>query len=248
LRERNLDYKIVGLEILFLLCWMGFSPLACSGAVVWSDDFNDGNHDGWTICRNPVYDSVSNWSATNGYLQLAGSDWGIISHPSNVAYGTWSLDFKFDEAQVVTRSWADIVFISSNLDGATDDLACYFLAFVVSMAAESYGLALRLGKAKDGVFTTMDSSETLLSVAGWHHIDVTRTTTGLFSVYNNGSLILQGTDTDIGTSELFSLWAGQGLLDNVVVDDAPPIDWLPIGMGASAVVIIAVVVIFLKRR
>ena len=45
----RLDYKIVGLAILFLLCWMGCSPLACRGTQVWSDDFNDGNYDGWTM-------------------------------------------------------------------------------------------------------------------------------------------------------------------------------------------------------
>ena len=46
------DYRIVGFAILFLLCWMGFSPLACRSAMVWSDDFNDGDYDGWTICEN----------------------------------------------------------------------------------------------------------------------------------------------------------------------------------------------------
>jgi rhodanese-related sulfurtransferase len=31
----KLDYKIVGLAVLFLFCWMGYSP---GSAVVWSDD------------------------------------------------------------------------------------------------------------------------------------------------------------------------------------------------------------------
>ncbi|MHA2057877.1 MAG: hypothetical protein ACW979_09640 [Candidatus Thorarchaeota archaeon] len=37
----KLDYKIVGLAIIFLLCWMGYSPIACRSTVVWSDDFNE---------------------------------------------------------------------------------------------------------------------------------------------------------------------------------------------------------------
>ncbi|MHA2004770.1 MAG: rhodanese-like domain-containing protein [Candidatus Thorarchaeota archaeon] len=34
----KLDYKIVGLAVLFLLCWMGYSPEVSTSAVVWSDD------------------------------------------------------------------------------------------------------------------------------------------------------------------------------------------------------------------
>ena len=71
MRKRNLDYKIVGLAILFLLCWMGYSPLACRGAVVWSDDFNDGNYDGWTICDNSTLND-GNWgfSGSLGYAPM----------------------------------------------------------------------------------------------------------------------------------------------------------------------------------
>ncbi|MFW9967836.1 MAG: hypothetical protein ACFFEA_11855, partial [Candidatus Thorarchaeota archaeon] len=77
----GMDYKIVGLATVFLLCWMGYFPLACEGAVVWSDDFNDLNYDGWTICDNStLYNgdygfSGSNWTAADGYLQIE-EGWG----------------------------------------------------------------------------------------------------------------------------------------------------------------------------
>ncbi len=79
---------------------------------------------------------------------------------------------------------------------------------------------------------------------------MTRTTAGLFSVYHDGSLMVQGTDTDITTSEMLWLWfAYESIIDNIVVDDAPPLDWLLIAVvGGSAVVIIAVAVVFLRRR
>ena len=35
-------------------------PILVSADVVWSDNFDDGNYDGWTICENPVYSSGSN--------------------------------------------------------------------------------------------------------------------------------------------------------------------------------------------
>ena len=34
----RLDSKTVGIAVLILLCWMGYCPLACRSAMVWSDD------------------------------------------------------------------------------------------------------------------------------------------------------------------------------------------------------------------
>ena len=111
-------------------------------------------------------------------------------------------------------------------------------------------MEFRLGGLVDGVDTLIDSTEDLFSIAGLHHIEVTRTTAGLFSVYHNGSLVMQGENSTIVTSEMFWLWfAYESITDNIEVDDAPPIDLVVIVIiGASAVVIIAVVVIFLRRR
>ena len=260
------DYRIVGFAILFLLCWMGFSPLACRSAMVWSDDFNDGDYDGWTICENLALGSKwptagyngSQWSATNSYLQLDQEGWGVMTRPSNVAYGTWSFDFKFNETQIGYGSDAAVVIISSD-DILTDDWDDpeYFeiyIHFEVSTLEEPHNFTLFLKKYHDGDRTIIDSVWHV-PVAGWHHIDVTRNTTGWFSVYHNGSPIMEGGDTDIDTSELFWLQFEEWqMIDNVVVSDTvditpEPFDWLPIAIiGASAVVIIAVLVIILKRR
>ena len=254
-RDR-LDYKIVGLVILLLLCLMGYSPLTGRGAVVWSDDFNDGDYSGWTICDNPVYNNDSEWSATNNYLQLDQGtwsdffllDWGIISHPSNVVYGTWSFDFRFDEAQLDTGEFASIEFISNNLDGdSMGDWRCYWIYFHAVSAAE-FEIQLR-----KNTVTILATYETPVAAAGWHHIEVTRTEAGLFSVYHNGALIMEAEDTDITTSELFAFSPQEGaMFDNIVVRDdivPPPTDVIPLVIiGVIAVVIIAVLVIFLKRR
>ena len=265
------DYRIVGFAILFLLCWMGFSPLACRGAVVWSDDFNDGDYDGWTICENLALGSKwptggfngSQWLATNSYLQLDQEGQGVITYPSNVAYGTWSFDFKFNETQIGFGSDADVVIISDDgilTEGWPRPYYEIYIRFVVSTFEEPRNFTLKLKKTRDGDKTTIDSVWPV-PVAGWHHIDVTRNTTGWFSVYHNGSLVMEGEGgTDIDTSELFWLQFEEWqMIDNIVVNDEvipitpptttpPPFDWLPIGIGVSAVVIIVVLVIILKRR
>jgi hypothetical protein len=246
---------------------MGYLPLACEGAVVWSDDFNDSNYDGWTICDNStLYDgnwgwSGSNWTAANGYLQIeAGYEeagWGVISHPSNVAYGKWSFDFRVNEALVESldrpEPIANFDFISENFYDWNDydsDGTCYWIHIGTVATAEGFEMEFRLNSVVDGAYTLIDSLEDLLPIAGWHQIEVTRSAAGLFSVFHNGSLILQGQNTEITTSEMIWLWFGyESMIDNIVVDDAPPLDLLPIVViGASAVVIIVIVVIFLRRR
>ena len=243
MRER-LEYKIVGLAILFLLCWMGFSPLASRGAVVWSDDFNDGDYDGWII-----YDNGSNWSATNEYLQIDQGSAGGISHPSTVAYGTWSFDYKAHED---TFDGFAVDFISNDVNEVTTEFwNCYWLAFAPAYTQETRGVAVSLHYYNYSTGDIIiDSAEDYIPLAGWHHIEVTRTRAGLFSVYHNGSLIMQEEHTEMETSELFVLNGDhQEMYDNVVVSDDSGPDWLLIAaIGVSAVVIIAVVVIILKRR
>jgi hypothetical protein len=258
---------IAGLAM-FVLC-ISVCTTTTNATEGWSDNFNDGDFDGWTICENPVISSGSNWNATSNCLKLDQyPHGGLITHPSTVAYGTWSFDFKADETQVRTDTMAAIDFISSNVHDVDDygDLSAYWVQFIAG-ADDNFGISLR--KQHGGVLTVIDSNETRVPAADWHHIHVTRTEAGLFSVYHNGSLIMQEADTEIDTSELFAFFPGQycgfAVLDNVAVHDdvlppPPPTttttsttttsvlsDWLPIGIGVSAVVIIAVVVIVRKR-
>jgi hypothetical protein len=232
----KLDYKIVGLAIIFLLCWMGYSPIACRSTVVWSDDFNDANY----------------------YLQLDQADWGIITHPSEVAYGTWSFDFNANESYIGSTAGINIISTDHVHTALTEDdwsspeqTAIWILFEVFPEEA-----LLTLNKRYDADITIIDYE--VIPVEGWHHIVVTRNTTGWFEVFRNDVLIMEGGDTDITTSELFFVWFEDWqMIDNIVVDDEVlPIDgnggqidwWLIAIIGASAVVIILVLVIILKRR
>ncbi|MFW9850735.1 MAG: hypothetical protein ACFFF4_16535 [Candidatus Thorarchaeota archaeon] len=252
-------YKIVGLAVLILLCWMGYSPIAVSSTEVWSDNFNDGNYDGWTICENTAIISPSTWSAADNYLQIDQEDWGIISHPSDTAYGTWSFDVKGDEALVDSASHASIEFISTNVTTLDDlnDWTCYWIYFTVSSVSEGKMYTLKLRK---NVNTVLAFYDTPVPVGGWQHIDVTRTAAGMFSVYLNGSLVMQVGDNDITTSDMFTLSPNKWhMIDNIVVDDEititpttttdVPVDWTLIIIGVTVVVIVLVlVIIVLKRR
>jgi hypothetical protein len=253
--------------------------------MVWSDNFNDGNYDGWTICDNAALAAQfpsagfneSQWSAADNHLKLDQEDMGIITHPSNVANGTWSFDIKLNETLIDSTTEFQFAFIADDLILTTDDFDLtqrYCINLNVLSAAETMALSLR--KRLSGEFTVIDTYGTYVPVTGWHSINITRTEAGLMSVYLNDTHIMQVMDTDIDTCELVWLWFEDGtMIDNIVVNDEvlithttptptettpttttttpttppPPFDWLPIAIiGASAVVIVAVLVFVLRRR
>ncbi|MGD9395703.1 MAG: hypothetical protein PVJ05_04680 [Candidatus Thorarchaeota archaeon] len=252
---------IAGLAM-FVLCISIFTTTT-DATVIWEDDFDDGNYDGWTVCDNSTLHegnygwSGSTWSAANYYLQLE-DDWGIISHPSDVAYGRWSFDFKANGTQM-----GNIAFISNNFYELNDTLGLYeygqfyFINFDVDTYPE-HTFTITLNKRFDDDKTILDY-HAQVPAAGWHHFDVTRNTTGCFTVYHNGSQIMQVVDTDIDTSEMFWLWWSKWqTLDNVVVDD----NWnftingavdgdmttILIIAGIGIAVVVMVLVVFVKRR
>ncbi|MHA2323560.1 MAG: hypothetical protein ACXACG_18170 [Candidatus Thorarchaeota archaeon] len=213
---------VAGITV-FVLC-IAVYPTTTNATVVWSDDFDDGNYDGWTLCNNTVINTSSNWSAANYYLQVL-QDTGTITHPSNIAYGKWSFDFKANGTQVTTGQGLSIGFISNDINNVTNvvnpqDWLCYGIKIRAVSTIEGKEFRLDLTKWYGGVFTILDNYDSYLSVGGLHHIDVTRTPAGLFQVYYNGSPVLQAEDTEMTTSELFVVslqdW---NMVDNIVVDD-----------------------------
>jgi hypothetical protein len=272
-----MDYKIFGLAIMFLLCWMGYSPLASRSTIVWSDDFSDAIYNEWTIVDRPMVNPLSNWTAADNCLQIDQDDSGTITHPSSVAYGTWSFDFKVNENEVRSGTGAAIAFISNDIHNMTSvvepaDWQCYWLRIRSYVKSEGgYGLSFQLRKWYDDFDATINASETHLSVTDWNHLAVTRNTTGFFSVYYNGTEVMQGEGTEITTSELFVVslnsWC---MIDNVVVRDdvlpppppttttttpppttpppaGIPLELLALGIGVPVVIIVIVVGMKMRR-
>ncbi|MHA1939427.1 MAG: hypothetical protein ACXABV_09940 [Candidatus Thorarchaeota archaeon] len=253
---------------MFALC-ISVCTTTSNAAVVWEDNFDDGNYDGWAICNNTAVNPASNWSAVNNYLRLEQKDSGTISHPSDIAYGTWSFDFKANETEVTIGRGFAIAFISNDINNVTDvvitdDWSCYWIDFRAVNTSEGFRFALRCSKWHDGIHWVIDAEyDEYFPFSGWHHIDVSRNTTGYFSVYLNGSLVLQGVDTELTTSELFVVSLSDwNMIDNVAVDEPittttttttpttpppPPWDPIAIGVGVAAVVIVLAIVL-LRRR
>ncbi|MFX1343224.1 MAG: hypothetical protein ACFFAL_11120 [Promethearchaeota archaeon] len=94
---------------------------------------------------------------------------------------------------------------------------------------------------------------TFNEISEWVHFDITRDTSGTFSVYMNGTLYNQFTDNTYAITAYFGLASFPGhAFDNVVVDNTPlstPINPLIIGaVGALVIIVVVIIVVVLLRR
>ncbi|MHA2425422.1 MAG: hypothetical protein ACXAEF_11590 [Candidatus Thorarchaeota archaeon] len=188
-------------------------------AVIWSDNFTDGDMDGWVTWAWP--DLESNFTVIDGCVYSQGEDLiNIAGHESTLAYGTWSFDILIGGYQ-----YSGVQFISMTelTEGASIGDG-YELAF----STESRG---GVGQPSIQLFEHGSTADFLgyhiMNLAGWHHVDITRDARGFFCVYMNGSLVIEAVDETITTSTAFGMVfeenAGCGF-DNVVVSNTIDVD------------------------
>lgn len=214
-----------------------------NAAVVWSDDFNDGNYVGWTV-------DLGNYMVVDNYLK-GQSTTNAIYHPSTIITGTWSFDVYFPGY----LGGASIVFFMAN------QTARGFPDFSYQIKV-SRG-AIELKKNSGWIRHALDNYYPTSAVKGWQHIDVTRDSNGAFCVYVNGSLKLQAVDTEMNFSSYFLFYCEEDEgIDNIRVSntiDVSPTDdtnettpppgipgfpWIGIALG----IIIAMSILLIKRR
>ncbi len=102
------------LALLILLSILLSSVDQCNAAIVWSDDFDDGNLDGWTQsgCTELTLYRIGfvkgNATAADKNLQATGEwvPWAYtyITHPTMTTTGTWSFDVFLPEEGIVIFS------------------------------------------------------------------------------------------------------------------------------------------------
>ncbi len=191
-----------------LLLWTTLlGPKTCKAFTIsWQDDFNDGNYDDWTVNLG------STFSAANNYLEATTENaWNWVSHPSDVAYGSW----QFDVYAVDTPANHCYVYIISS--GSNYRLCVWTGSWAGAIPIPGPGFTLI--KEYGGVSAIADYYPGT-PIAGWVTINVTRTEAGEFSFYIDGVLRMQVTDNDLTISSTFR-FAGQGgwRIDNIVVSD-----------------------------
>ncbi len=187
---------LVGITLWCLL----IQPPPCRAATVWSDNFNDGNLDGWTV-------DTGEFSAADNTMR---GNIGMASrgyHTSTVATGTWSFDVHCGYLGI------GIQFISIEIGDPLIEYYSYDITISGRMEQIYFFRHWNYVPTRLGNYTPP-------TILGWHHFDITRDAEGQFYVYINGTLAMEFVDTTYDTSNYFVIQAEQDTaIDNIVVSD-----------------------------
>jgi len=197
--------------------------------VVWSEDFNDGDYDGWSLNLGEV--TAENQTFRN----LEGST--ILCHESNITVGTWSFDaFISISPHEVFNVWfmSDNKFTVIPPEGWNGSAYCITVYTPPDAPHTPYvdGTKIHLRKIHGayGDPLAMDSLAEYIAPDDlsmtWHHIDITRDESGIMTVYLDYEPIIEYTDTTINASRYFQLYTivKNVKFDNIIVKDVvdPP--------------------------
>ncbi len=281
IRQNNKSSK-TGLYLFFLLVLtvtpLVFSATPVSAAITWSDDFNDGNYDEWTI-KGMYLPIGSDWVDTAGKADIVNDELMFTGqqifrnstfavHESSVAYGNWSFDVTvrpiFGSSNHTHIYFIDPKPVEEVPDFGDDfsgyDIKIYSAPWTIEVpdwleseddTAPSFLLIKRPGIVILGSYSVDE-------IDGTQHIEVTRNETGQFKEYINGTLRIEAVNNRWTTSQSFYLTSEAGAsFDNIVVSGDPvePTevgDALLVPMiavgGAGAVIIVAALVIWKRRQ
>ncbi|MFW9786824.1 MAG: hypothetical protein ACFFE2_15260 [Candidatus Thorarchaeota archaeon] len=232
--------------------------------IVWEDDFDDGNYNGWIVIEG-------NWNATEGYLEATPdySEDQRIWHPSSQVVGNWSFD-------VYLPSYPPWNPDSTTTSPTTiteyhPDLHVMFMGYGSMDLYYGYGVKFRrsyiflvtqAGEAESRQILAQFYAGFDSDANTWTHIDITRNSNGIMNVFINktgrdAEPVVSTIHTGFNHSERFLVdaWKGSYRIDNVTVSDGPgtgtrpPTDTILLiaSAGAAGVVIVALV-FFTKRR
>ncbi|MHA1908438.1 MAG: hypothetical protein ACW98Y_14150 [Candidatus Thorarchaeota archaeon] len=201
--------KLTVMTIVFaFVSTLAICPMMGSAALVWSDNFDDGDYNGWTV-------TDGSFSIENGALN-SDSSWSTIVRNSSIDSGTWSFDIFVESDNDTNSLDCAIFFIVGDYEFPTDDSGGF------SDMVDPYGLFFseNLLMLIAGP-STIEHYETTTEFTGWWHIDITRDSDGTFSLFINDFFYMAEIDTLYSESGYFVFWSRENcMLDNIVVSDS----------------------------
>ena len=173
----KLNKFLLGVIACSLLLILALQTPTSTAAVVWSDDFSDGNYDGWTV-EEGAFTAVGNSLNTTGT-----SPDNSITHNSTAAFGFWSFDIFVNESEgsLVAPRWS-IAFIRIGPWPGNPD------AYVLEIWSDYRAAAqiLRLVRIDAGELgPELAENIAIVSIHGWQAINITRSLSGDIEVFLN---------------------------------------------------------------
>jgi hypothetical protein len=221
----------------------------CKADIVWSDDFDDGNYDGWFVA-NGTFSAIDHTLkpvfGDNNYSNVMWSHW--ITHLSTVTNGTWSFDILAGTGIVIWLTYDSVEY----------GLVLSNFFYSASSSSDSAGTYLRLISVSSQEGNFLGEYIFNSGVSSWQHIDVTRNVEGRTCVYLNRTLCIDVVDHVVRKSWFFMLDAYRDdAIDNIVVSNTtvtelprPAPLYMQTWFIATVCIVAAavVIVIFLMRR
>ncbi|UCH03483.1 MAG: hypothetical protein JSW05_07745 [Candidatus Thorarchaeota archaeon] len=232
--EKDTRIPLLGLVFVTLLLSLFFVSEPCVATEVFSEDFDEGL--GGFTPIGPV-------TTIDGCLRATFS--GRVVCPCNLTVGTWSFEARDMGLWQDTYQYLLVKFVH---DGSYNYR--FAIRFQPTDAGKQYSYQLWGPKGRMDSYYGLEGSAAELR-GTLHAVNITRTAAGQMSVYLNGSRILSATDMELTSSETVRIVLGYDwAIDNFVVDDTPLEDmsWELLAVGASAVAIVVIVLVVLKRR
>ncbi|MGD2072847.1 MAG: hypothetical protein PVG65_05100, partial [Candidatus Thorarchaeota archaeon] len=205
----KISNKIIWLRTLIALTVLliyAYQPILCNAAEVWSDDFDDGNSDGWNI-------SSGDFTCANGYLETtevaAPSTGSLIYHESSIQHGTWSFD-----AYLLGNEWYLLIMV--------DDYEFHTRMLYV----EVRNTRISIGRVS-GIIVSWDSPKSMSGT--WTHIDVTVDDDWTINVFVNNTHRINYDTLSLDTTDylIFNPYTVGQAIDNIIVDDEIDYESLP---------------------
>ncbi|MFW9888308.1 MAG: hypothetical protein ACFFER_09010 [Candidatus Thorarchaeota archaeon] len=232
--------------------------------VIWSEDFNDiADWDFWGLHYEDNIPLPANYSVSEGMLRFQGgaNHWTVAMHNTTQSVGTWSFDLDvqdqyrhlfhiafiggyWDNDSIIWPDWRSSVPYEYGIMPVTSQVYSY---------ADEFVLYWRPTGGADSIYT-LDHYRPA-EMIGWHHIDITRNSSGHIDVYFNGELRMSAEDTHFNVTECFKIYSQGGpAIDNIEINDKimppqPQIDPFIIAViVGGALVALVVIVIIIRRR
>jgi hypothetical protein len=216
--------KLGFLALLFICLYSNVNVLA---EVVWSDDFEDGDTEGWNIAQgNFSAEDGTLRSTVEGKVQGANPDYQYLSlayYPSTVSVGTWSFDYMYDGSRDVPELAVNFMSLTQTtwVLNPRSIGECYGV-YVGWFRPDKIELYVDLKYPGAGELLSITQSPT--KPRTWYHVDVTRDDEGLICVYVDGVLKIDEVDSTHSESVFFGVmlehsFRGDAVIDNIVVSD-----------------------------
>lgn len=178
-----------------------------SEAVVWSDDFSNKSLDGWTQCGS--------FTAEDGTLKAVDSPtcehgMHLATHPSTVAYGTWSFDAYISSALTPRMVVMFISDFAPTMPPPPDHEIHVYMLELLEHDKTVLNLIKLTGKGENQTPINLDSYRATRDLSGRLHIDITRDSSGRFRVYLNRKMVMDVVDTSITASQNLAFLAPVG--------------------------------------